>query len=355
MRRENGISKFRSDAVSKPRPARPASTQNLARLTPSHTIAPLFKLYSMRLASRFQQATQADNRTTTMAFDTDKKPDHDPRLTAETVHIDAGTARLTGTVLQPANSAPQLVIQINAATGIKASYYRAFAEWLAQTQNAAVMIWDYRDFGASGRPDSSPATMTDWAITDPGAVHTYLADRFPALPRWCIGHSLGGLAMAFQPDAHLYDRVISVAAGELHSSEYPWPYKAKVYALWYLLGPLGCLFRPYFPGKSLGLGNNLPKGVFWQWRKWLLTPGSCTADPELGGIQSPGISRPMTLIALEDDELIGPEYVARLARWHPNAPSTFRVLKPAELGMKHIGHLHAFSPRNKPVWPQIIA
>lgn len=156
------------------------------------------------------------------------------------------------------------MIQINGATGVKASDYRPFAQWLVREQSAAVLIWDYRDFGASGDPRHSKATMTDWGATDPSAMHRYLARRFPNLPRWCLGHSLGGLALAFQPDAHLYDRAISIAAGEIHASEYRGKMRIFVYLLWYLLGPLILLFRAYFPSNYFGLGHPLPKGVFWQ-------------------------------------------------------------------------------------------
>lgn len=64
---------------------------------------------------------------------------------------------------------------------------------------------------------------------------------------------------------------------------------------------------------------------------------------------------PLTLIAVEDDDLVTPEYVHRMAKWHPNAPSELRVLHPADFGLKSIGHLHAFSPRNAATWPAIIA
>lgn len=276
-----------------------------------------------------------------------------PAPLAEAVEIPSQDRTLRGVLF--AGPKPRRAIMINGATGIKASYYKPFAEWLASDQNAAVLVWDYRDFGSSGDPRHSDATMTEWAVTDPTAVHHWLAARFPDLPRWCIGHSLGGMALAFQPDAHQFARVITIGSGQIHTSEYPLFKRIGANALWHLLGPIGCAVRPYFPGRALGLGNNLPKGVFWQWRKWLIHKGSLPQDTPLGGLQNPGLSCDMTIVGISDDELIAPRYTRRLANWSPNARVTFRELAPQTFGLTKIGHLHAFSPRNKALWPALIA
>lgn len=74
---------------------------------------------------------------------------------------------------------PVLAVVINAATGVPAGYYASFARWIAATRQAAVLIWDYRDFGASGDPRRSRATMADWGVHDAAAVRGWLAARVP--------------------------------------------------------------------------------------------------------------------------------------------------------------------------------
>ncbi|MEZ5751315.1 MAG: alpha/beta hydrolase [Paracoccaceae bacterium] len=265
----------------------------------------------------------------------------------------ATAPHLAGVLVRP--QTPKLAVLVNGATGVKAGFYLAFARWLAKERHAAVLVWDYRDFGASGAPYRSTATMTDWAIHDPLTARRWLQEQAPGVPLWLIGHSLGGMAAAFQDDANTFERIITVAAGHGHIRAHPWPYRAKVYLLWYLLGPVGTAVLGYLPGRRIGLGNDLPKGVFWQWRDWLLDPAALPGDARLGGVRDPGFAGPLTLVAMADDALIPPPCVARMARWHPHARAETRILHPADFGLTAIGHIHPFAPRNAACWPAIIA
>jgi len=275
------------------------------------------------------------------------------RISDETVRIEAPGACLVGTLA--AVAAPRQVVLINGATGVPASFYLPFARWLAEEKQAAVLTWDYRDFGASGAPHRSSAAMTEWATIDPVAVRLWAEARFPGLPLWVIGHSLGGMAMAFQPGTERIERIITVAAGHGHVTDHPWPFQAKAWLLWFLLGPVTTTGLGYFPGRRLGMGNALPKGVFWQWRKWLLARGALPADPLLGGIRQPGFGGRLTLVGLEDDVMIPPHAVWKMAAWHPNAQAEPRLLRPGDFGLSAIGHIHAFSARNSVLWPAIVA
>ena len=271
----------------------------------------------------------------------------------ETIAMEAPGACLIGT-LSSVNE-PRLLVLINGATGVKAAFYRPFADWLAAERQAAVLTWDYRDFGASGSPHGSRATMTDWAIHDATAARRWLEARHPGLPLWVIGHSLGGMAMAFQDGTDAIARIITVAAGHGHVTDHPWPFQGFAWMLWYLLGPISATALGYLPGRRLRLGNDLPKGVFWQWRRWLLDRGALPADPALGGIRRPGFSGPLTLVALTDDVMIPPDAVWKMASWHPAAQVTRRALDPAAFGLSGIGHVQAFAPRCSAVWPALIA
>lgn len=226
------------------------------------------------------------------------------RLIDERVRIEAPGATLTGVLTSV--EAPRLAVLVNGATGVPAAFYRPFARWLALEKQAAVLTWDYRDFGASGVPYRSVATMTEWATLDPVAARNWLEARFPEMPLWVIGHSLGGMAMAFQPGTERIARIITVAGGHGHISDHPWPFQGQVWLLWYLAGPLATSALGYFPGRRFGLGNDLPPGVFWQWRRWLLDRGALPADPRLGGIRRPGFGGRLTLVGLDDDVMLPP-------------------------------------------------
>ncbi|MCC5987550.1 MAG: hypothetical protein JJT95_07700 [Pararhodobacter sp.] len=271
------------------------------------------------------------------------------------VEIAAPGARLRGTLLEPAAEPAARAIMINAATGVPAAFYKPFAQWLVTSENVAVLIWDYRDFGASGRPYGSKASMTDWGVHDPTAARAWMRTRFPGLPLWVIGHSLGAMSLPFQPRLHEINRVIALAAGPVHVSQHPWPFRAQAWALWHLAGPLAVLLLDHLPGKRLGLGNDLPTPVFRQWKGWCARRGSLPADPDLPAPESPGLTCKVTLVALDDDVMIPPESVWKLAEWMPAAQITSRLLCPAEFGLKTVGHIAAFAPRNRALWPEIMA
>lgn len=272
----------------------------------------------------------------------------------QTVTIDAPGAVLRGTLIAPPGGTPALAVLINAATGVPAAWYRPFAQWLARERSAAVLIWDYRDFGASGTVYHSRATMTDWGVTDPVAAREWMERRFPGLPLWVIGHSLGGLALAFQPGIERIARAITVAAGPGHVSEHPWPFRWQARLLWSLAGPLSVQMLGYLPGRRLGLGSDLPAPVFAQWRRWCTDRRSLPADPDLPPRPVPGLVCPVTLVAMADDVMIPPHAVWRLGEWMPQASVTRLLIDPAAEGCGPVGHIALFSPRHAGLWPRLI-
>ena len=228
-------------------------------------------------------------------------------MTVETVQFGTGDAQLGGTLTLP-DSAPRAAVVIHGATGAKHSYYGAFAQWLAQEHGHAVLTYDYRDFGASakGPMRASRATMADWGVNDPNTAQTYLRARFPEAPLWVIGHSLGGFMLPFHDNLDQIDRFIAVASGPGHWTDHPWPYRAAAMFLWFGIGPPSALLAGFLPGKYLGLGADLPKGVYWQWRRWCLARDFYEQDigTTLPHRTTPVLSAPTTLIAVADDEVL---------------------------------------------------
>lgn len=262
-------------------------------------------------------------------------------------------ARLRGTLYLP-HALPDRAVLINGATGVPARYYAAFAEWIA-AQGMACLIWDYRDFGRSGDPRRSSATMSDWGLADAEAVRAWLGRRLPGARLWVIGHSLGGVTLPFQRDLDGIERVIAVASGPVHLADHPWPYRALAAAFWYGHGPALTALLGHLPGRASGFGADLPAGVYRQWRRWCLDRGSALGDPAMPGLARPGFGGRATFIAIADDVMVPPAAVWRLMPWFPDAFRNQRTLRPAEHGLAAIGHIAAFAPRCRAVWPQILA
>ncbi|MCT8161529.1 alpha/beta fold hydrolase [Pseudoruegeria sp. SHC-113] len=280
------------------------------------------------------------------------------RATQEPLTIEADGAVLAGRLYRPAH-APTAAIVIHGATGVPQGYYKPFAEWLTR-EGYACLTYDYRDFGASasGPLKESKATMAIWGRLDQPAAQAALEAAVPGAPVWAIGHSLGGLMLPFQGDAaRRLSRVITVASGPVHFSDHPLRYKPVTAAFWYGAGPAATAICGYLPGKALGLGPNLPAGVYWQWRRWCTTPGfnACDVGADLPAPDDNAVRCPVKVVAVADDVMVPPPAVWRLMQLYPEAHKSQLTLRPADFGLKKIGHIGMFNGKNAATWPAIIA
>jgi predicted alpha/beta hydrolase len=279
-------------------------------------------------------------------------PVEDARFTA------ADGRTLVGRLHHPA-TAPDLAVVLHGGAGFPARFYQDFASWLSRTHRAAVLTYDYRDFGWSlDRPlAQSEARLSDWGIKDQSAALTFLKRRFPTLPPRVLAHSLGGQWLAFHEDVASIDRVVAVASGPGFWRDHPWPMLPKVLAFWWLVGPVAAKLTGYMPGRLLGLGADIPGAVYWEWRKLCLKPdyhvsewGHSYPQPHLDDARFK-----LTLVPIADDIVIAPHMVRKLPRFYPHARVCETLLDPVQLGVKTIGHAGAFLTRNRACWPLLAA
>ena len=261
-------------------------------------------------------------------------------------------AELVGRLFMPSR-APFAAVVLNGATGVPQSYYAHFARWLAAERGMACLTYDYRDVGRSwsGPMAQSSADMTDWGTSDPLAARRALARAVPDTPLWIIGHSLGAMMLPNQRDFTGVSRVIGVASGMVHHSDHPWPYRALALMFWFGAGPLATSLVGYMPGKRLRFGEDLPGGVYWQWRRWCTTRSFYAAD--LGArLPAPQWRQdiPVRLVSFSDDDLIPPHCVERLAREGYEGKAQVDVIEPDG----PVGHLSMFARRNAALWPKLL-
>ncbi len=274
------------------------------------------------------------------------------------IEFSSGAARLHGTIFTPAGR-PRVAVVLHGATGVPASYYRSFAEWLSEAEGAVVLTYDYRDFGASktGPARLSTATMSRWGIEDQASALDEMKRHTKSLPLWVVGHSLGGMMLPFHARTGEVERAIFVASGAVHFSDHPTRYKPQVAAFWYALGPLLTKVLGYLPGRLIGLGSDIPKGVYWQWRNWCTTRGFYVSQI---GQQLPipdwyKMRGRIKFVAVSDDVMCPPASVWRLMKFYPAARRRQLTLRPARYGLTSIGHIGVFSKRSAACWPDILA
>lgn len=278
-------------------------------------------------------------------------------LDAEDIDIRSEGAWLRGRLFRP-KGIPRATMVLHGATGAPAGFYRAFAEWAAAERDLAVLTYDYRDFGASSKGPirESKASLADWGRHDQGAALATLARLYPDRPVWVLGHSVGGLWMGWHRAMDRVSRMITLGAGLTHVSDHPLRYRWKARAFWSL--PVRSLVRTsgYLPGRAMGMGADLPRGVYEDWRRWCLTWGWHLSDVgrTLPLPESHRVKGRLRMIAVADDDLVPPAAVWRARALYPEAMKEQMVLRPDAFGLNHIGHIAAFHRRNDALWPMIL-
>ncbi|MGR3435696.1 MAG: alpha/beta hydrolase family protein [Shimia sp.] len=279
-------------------------------------------------------------------------------LAASAESVDIPTvdgATLAGTLFRPGR-APRAAIVVHAATGMPARAYRRFAEWL-RAEGFAVLIYDYRDVGASRRGSlrGSETSMATWGLVDQPAAQEALEAALPGVPVWVIGHSLGAMMLPYQPGAARLAPVIAVASGMVHLSDHPPSYRWKAALFWYGPGRWANAALGFLPGRAFGLGEDVPAPAYRQWRRWCTTRGCQIADPTLPAPDLGRVTCPVKVVAVADDAMAPPAAVWRQMTLWPEAPKRQSVLRPRDYGLARIGHIDVLRAQAQACWADLIA
>lgn len=267
-----------------------------------------------------------------------------------------GGARLSARYTPPEGSVRANLV-VHGATGVPQRYYRAFATWAAR-HGVGTLTYDYRDFGESLYHPlrDSKTNFADWMIRDQTAAERTLAEHAPEGPLWVLGHSLGGLGIAFRAFDRRVERITTIGAGLGHFTDHPWSYRPSAMAFWFLLGPIGTAVAGYLPGRRLFFGADLPAGVYWQWRRWCTRRDFFQCDI---GVSLPtpnfAMSSPaLRMLSMSDDVVVPPVAVRRYADAFSAGHVAYEELSPADYALPSLRHIEVMSKRNTAAWPAIL-
>jgi predicted alpha/beta hydrolase len=240
------------------------------------------------------------------------------------------------------------------ATGVPRGFYRRFAEFM-QAQGVHVITTDYRGIG-----DSKPATLkgfemqyADWSTLDLAAAVDYALSRGKV---WLVGHSLGGHAIGQLPQANLLQAAYVCGTGAGWHGWMPRPERYRVWAMWNVLGPIGTRVYGYHPMSKLRAGEDLPMGVYRDWKRWCAFPNYFFDDPEAKAITDKfaGVRIPIAAAVSTDDLWAPPASRDAFFKGYANAAVDAIDLLPADLGVQQVGHMGYFRQRvGQLLWPQI--
>ena len=258
------------------------------------------------------------------------------------------------TTTPPASPAGTVVIA--SATGVKATYYRRYAEFLAGHGFHAV-TFDYRGVGESREPFAVArrARWADWGALDADAVLGWARTHLPG-PLLTVGHSYGGFGIGLADEARHVARHVAVGGQHAHWRDYrARPGRARMWARWHAAMPAITLARGHFPGRRLGWLEDLPRGVALDWarsRRDFTASARTTAGRDELRRRLAAFTADALIVAPVDDDFGTDAALDRADAYSPGRRTVRWRVRPEELGVAEIGHFGLFHARFAPTfWP----
>jgi predicted alpha/beta hydrolase len=262
---------------------------------------------------------------------------------------------LAATLYEP-EAPPAAVVLVNSATATPRRFYARFAERLAEG-GGAVVTYDYRGIGDSldGHARTARGTMRDWALEDYAGALSWTRDRWPGARLACVGHSVGGQMLGLVDGSSQLASIVLVGAQIGYWGHWPAPRRLLYAALWHAVMPATTRALGYFPGRRLGMGEDLPPGVALDWARWCRTPEFFVDER---GRPLPlffdAVRAPVLSLSVSDDAFAPAASVDALARRYARARVERRHVDARELPGGRAGHFGLFrEPIGRALWGEM--
>lgn len=257
--------------------------------------------------------------------------------------------------LPPSHTAVQAKLIVASATGVPHGFYRRFAEYLAAL-GYAVLCFDYRGIGVSAPASLKGFEMNylDWGRLDLSAAIDAIYD--PALPLFIVGHSYGGQALGLTRNHDKVTACYTFGTGAGWSGYMPLPERLKVDVIWNLVFPFMARKDGYIAWSKFNMGEDLPMGVYRQWRKWCKSPEYFFADQDLAELhdQYAQVKTPIYAATALDDDWALPLSRHAFMKYYRNAPMQYVDFQAQDFALKKIGHMGYFKKDAVAIWDQVV-
>ena len=248
------------------------------------------------------------------------------------------------------------VVQIQGGVGIAQSFYAALASFLVEHQYA-VLTFDYRGIGRSKpeRLKGYDATIIDWGEKDMTSVFDWLIARFPDDKKIVLGHSIGGQMVGLMRNSDQIDQLIFVSASTGYWKNMSSPAKWGAAFAWYGYVPIVVSLLGYANSRQIRWGEDLPKGVALQWRRWCVHDNYFESDAALMDLSRfKQLSTRLYCIYCADDPVANDLTVSNLLEHYPHTKVNLRKVYPHEVGLKKIGHSGYFQEECRSLWEELL-
>jgi predicted alpha/beta hydrolase len=275
---------------------------------------------------------------------------NDVARTAVTITADDGR-ELAGTWFEPLHLPPAGRVLVAPAMATPASYYAAFATWLAD-RGFRVLTFDLRGTESAAAMRAERGDVLRWFGDMADALDHLLAED-DGLPVTWVGHSLGGQALPFVRHDRL-ERIVNVASGTGYWRLNPPAIRWRAPLLWRGIAPLASRVAGYYPGRRLRILDDIPAGVMRQWGRWCMHEDYLGIDVPRASERFAEVTTPITVLSFTDDELMSAASIADLHDRYVNADQVRQRYSPAQLDVPRLGHHGFFRPRHQDLWDELV-
>jgi predicted alpha/beta hydrolase len=269
------------------------------------------------------------------------------------------TAR-DGTPLAATHYAPEpnadtgAFLFIGGATAVPRGFYRRFCEYAAQRGVHSVTV-DFRGLADSKHGPLKGFVMdyVDWSQQDSAAALDWACARGPT---WMVGHSLGGHSIGLLPEPNRLKAAFVCGTGAgWHGWMSPLEY-VRTWSLWNIIGPLSVAVLGYLPTSKLGIGEDLPYGVYRDWKRWCGFPHYFFDDPAAAHLTAPfaQVRLPIAALVSTDDAWAPPKSRDAFFKGYTGTRVEPIDITPAQMNVPAVGHMGYFRASvGEVLWPRI--
>lgn len=277
-----------------------------------------------------------------------------PDVESRKITIPARDGYALGATRFHALGQPRGNLLVAGGTGVPQRFYRRFAEHAAR-RGFNVLTLDYRGTG-----ESRPATLKgfemsylDWPEKDLPAAVDLLSQE--DLPLYWVGHSFGGHAIGMLPNHDRLAACYSFGSGAGWAGWMPRGEALKIRLFWNLIMPVIVAWKGYMAWSLLGMGDDLPRGVYRDWKRWCSFPHYYFDDPRMSHVHAryAAVRTPCAFVTSRDDPWAPPMSRDAFVKGYLNAPLTLYDIEPAA-GKPAIGHMGYFRSEAQPFWDEAL-
>jgi predicted alpha/beta hydrolase len=277
--------------------------------------------------------------------------------------IAADGYKLAATLYTPEQTAqPTQFIVIGCATAVPRGFYKRFCEYAA-SRGLHAIVADYRGIGGSksglknGSLRGFKMDYADWSTLDLAAAVDYATQRGEA---YLVGHSLAGHAIGQLPDPNVLKAAYLCGSGAGWHGWMPPAERLKVQIMWNVIGPVATTILGYQPMSKFGIGEDIPLGVYRDWKRWCSFPRYFFDDPAPDAraiaAKFTQVKIPLAAAVSVDDLWAQPKSRDAFFSGYTGTAVDKIDLNPSAFGVPQIGHMGYFRKEvGATLWPQIFA